>query len=99
VGGTGLFTPTLISLFSFNLPLEPFGHTVSSALGDVRLGISTGPVLQLSSSQATASGWFVGGSLSFLKYIYLTLAHTLDNLQITRSDSLLASKFLQVLEP
>jgi hypothetical protein len=72
VGGTGKFTPTLTSLFDFNMPWEPLGHKATSALGDMRLGISTGPVLQLSSSQASAFGWFVGASASFLKYIYVT---------------------------
>jgi hypothetical protein len=72
VGGTGKFTPTLTSLFNFNFPLEPFGHTVSSSLGDVRLGISTGPVLRLNSSQASSFGWFAGGTLSFYHLLYIT---------------------------
>lgn len=72
VSGTGRYTPTLTSLFNFNFPFAPLGEPVSRGLGDVRLGTSTGPVLQLSSSQASSFGWFAGLSVSFLKYIYIT---------------------------
>jgi hypothetical protein len=72
VSGTGKFSPTIVSLLSFNFPFEPFGHTVSSGLGNARLGISTGPVLQLSTSDASSFGWFVGGTLSFFHRLYLT---------------------------
>ena len=59
VGGTGKFRPTfLVGLTSFNFPFEPLGHKLSSALGDMRLGISTGPVLQNSKSDVSAFGWF-----------------------------------------
>jgi hypothetical protein len=73
VGGTGKFSPTLTSLFNFNLPVKPLGDTLSRNLGDLRLGISTGPVLQLSSSQASSFGWFAGGTTSFFHLLYLSL--------------------------
>jgi hypothetical protein len=72
VGGTGKFHPTIILLTNFNFPFEPFGHSVSSNLGDARLGVSTGPVIQVGSTSTSAFGWFVGGSLSFFHRLYLT---------------------------
>ncbi|HEV2398771.1 MAG TPA: hypothetical protein VGS27_17635 [Candidatus Sulfotelmatobacter sp.] len=73
VGGTGRFRPTfLVGLTSFNFPFEPLGHKLSSALGDMRLGISTGPVLQNSKSDVSAFGWFVGPTVSFMRRLYLS---------------------------
>lgn len=72
VGGTGRFSPTLTSLFNFNLPIKPLGQTASSALGDLHLGISTGPVLQLSSSKASSFGWLAGGTVSLYHLLYIT---------------------------
>ena len=73
VGGTGKFRPTfLVGLTSFNFPFEPLGHKLSSSLGDMRLGISTGPVLQNSKSDVSAFGWFVGPTVSFMRRLYLS---------------------------
>ena len=63
VGGTGRFQPTIAALFNFNLPslgkwTRPFG--------DVDLGVSTGPILQISSSQTSSFGWLAGGFSQFL---------------------------------
>lgn len=73
VGGLGKLRPTfLVGLTSFNFPFEPMGHKISSALGDMRLGISTGPVLQNSKSDVSAFGWFVGPTVSFMRRLYLS---------------------------
>ncbi len=72
VGGTGRFSPTLTSLFNFNLPVKPLGSTASAKAGDLRLAISTGPVLQLSSSQASTFGWLAGGTVSVFHLLYIT---------------------------
>jgi hypothetical protein len=73
VGGTGKFSPTITSLFNFNLPAKPLGDEATRNLGDLRFGISTGPVLQLSSSQATSFGWFAGGTVSLFHLLYLSV--------------------------
>lgn len=72
VGDTGKFRPTLTVLTSFNFPFRPLGQTVSKALGDWRLGISVGPIVQNSKSDVSSFGWFVGGTVSFLKRLYLS---------------------------
>lgn len=72
VSGTGRFHPTLVGLTSFNFPLEPLGHKLSSALGDARLGISIGPVVQGTKSDVSAFGWFAGGTVSFFRRLYIS---------------------------
>jgi hypothetical protein len=72
VGGKGRYTPTLTSLFNFNIPWPVGGHKFASAAGDLRLGISSGPVVHLSSSEASSFGWFAGGTVSFFHLLYIT---------------------------
>lgn len=72
VSGTGKFHPTLIGLTTFNFPFEPLGHKWSSAMGDARLGISVGPVVQGTKSDVSAFGLFAGGTVSFLRRLYIS---------------------------
>jgi hypothetical protein len=72
VSGTGKFHPTLVGLTSFNFPFEPLGHKWSSRLGDARLGISVGPVVQGTKSDVSSFGWFAGPTVSFLRRLYIS---------------------------
>ncbi len=72
VGGTGKFRPVFGALTNFNFPFEPLGPKVSAALGDMRLGLSIGPVIQNTTSNVSAFGWFFGGTISFLHRLYVS---------------------------
>jgi hypothetical protein len=72
VSGTGKFHPTFIGLTSFNFSFEPLGHSWTRALGDARLGISVGPVVQGTKSDVSAFGWFAGPTVSFLRRLYIS---------------------------
>jgi len=69
VGGTGRFQPTIATLFNFNAPSL---GSWTRHWGDLDVGISTGPILQINSSQTSAFGWLGGGTVSVLHYLYLT---------------------------
>jgi hypothetical protein len=72
VSGAGKFHPTLVGLTSFNFPWEPVSHGFASKLGDMRLGISVGPVIQGTKSDVSTFGWFTGGTVSFLHRLYIS---------------------------
>jgi len=72
VSGTGTFHPTLVGLTSFNFPWEPISHDFASKLGNMRLGISVGPVIQGTKSDVSTFGWFTGGTVSFLHRLYIS---------------------------
>jgi hypothetical protein len=72
VGDTGKFRPAFLALTNFNLPVEPLGHKLSAKAGDIRLGLSIGPVIQNTKSDVSSFGWFFGGTISFLHRLYVT---------------------------
>jgi hypothetical protein len=72
VGGTGKFRPVFVALTNFNFPFEPLGHKATATSGDMRLGLSIGPVIQNTTSNVSAFGWFVGGTISFLHRLYVS---------------------------
>lgn len=72
IQNTGSLRPTIVGLLNYNLP---WTSTTSGKLSWFRwsgLAVSTGPVFQNAQSNASVFGWYLGGSLSFYKRLYIT---------------------------
>ena len=72
IQNTGSMRPTITGLMNYNLPSISRLSGSSSWLRWSGVSLSTGPVFQNAQSNSSVFGWYLGGSISLYKRLFIT---------------------------